>query len=224
MGQPTTPCDTPNRQPDTSTGHEPTAEHLPSRPTPLADCHQQLGQLDDAASARRRAIDALEPVAQGTVGWVLALLRLGDLRHIQGHYDDAEDILSRALAAAPTHRHGDGMPPRAALNAIGIRYDTGRYDAAATAYSEALGSHEDHWISPAAAAPLTAAGCAGERVAGSSGDRRGSGTGRSPTPARDRFVTADALSHKFRRLGVAAGVEWPALHRAAPRRRHPTRR
>jgi integrase len=35
----------------------------------------------------------------------------------------------------------------------------------------------------------------------------------APTPARDRFVTADALSHKFRRLGVAAGVERPALHR-----------
>ena len=31
----------------------------------------------------------------------------------------------------------------------------------------------------------------------------------APTPARERFVTADALSHKFRRLGVAAGVERP---------------
>jgi integrase len=27
------------------------------------------------------------------------------------------------------------------------------------------------------------------------------------------LVTADALSHKFRRLGVAAGVDRPALHR-----------
>ena len=35
----------------------------------------------------------------------------------------------------------------------------------------------------------------------------------APTPARTTFVTADALSHKFRRLGVAAGVERPALHR-----------
>lgn len=35
----------------------------------------------------------------------------------------------------------------------------------------------------------------------------------APSPMRDRFVTADALSHKFRRLGIAAGVERPALHR-----------
>jgi integrase len=35
----------------------------------------------------------------------------------------------------------------------------------------------------------------------------------APTPARATFITADALSHKFRRLGVAAGVERPALHR-----------
>lgn len=35
----------------------------------------------------------------------------------------------------------------------------------------------------------------------------------APTPARVTFMTADALSHKFRRLGVAAGVERPALHR-----------
>ena len=33
------------------------------------------------------------------------------------------------------------------------------------------------------------------------------------TPNRHRFVTADALSHKFRRLGTAAGVDKPALHR-----------
>lgn len=35
----------------------------------------------------------------------------------------------------------------------------------------------------------------------------------APNPARETFVTADALSHKFRRLGMAAGVERPALHR-----------
>jgi len=35
----------------------------------------------------------------------------------------------------------------------------------------------------------------------------------SPSPGRHGFVTADALSHKFRRLGIAAGVERPALHR-----------
>ena len=35
----------------------------------------------------------------------------------------------------------------------------------------------------------------------------------APTPARVTFLTADALSHKFRRLGDAAGVERPALHR-----------
>jgi integrase len=35
----------------------------------------------------------------------------------------------------------------------------------------------------------------------------------APNPLRETFVTADALSHKFRRLGVAAGVERPALHR-----------
>ena len=35
----------------------------------------------------------------------------------------------------------------------------------------------------------------------------------APTPAREAFVTADALSHKFRRLGATAGVDRPALHR-----------
>jgi integrase len=35
----------------------------------------------------------------------------------------------------------------------------------------------------------------------------------APTPARATYVTADALSHKFRALGRAAGVEAPALHR-----------
>jgi len=35
----------------------------------------------------------------------------------------------------------------------------------------------------------------------------------APNPARDSFVTADALSQKFRRLGAAAGVDRPALHR-----------
>jgi integrase len=35
----------------------------------------------------------------------------------------------------------------------------------------------------------------------------------APTPLRATFTTADALSHKFRRLGVAAGVADPALHR-----------
>ena len=35
----------------------------------------------------------------------------------------------------------------------------------------------------------------------------------APTPARQTFMTADALSQKFRRLGRSAGVENPALHR-----------
>jgi integrase len=35
----------------------------------------------------------------------------------------------------------------------------------------------------------------------------------APNPVRETFVTADALSHKFRRLGVSAHVERPALHR-----------
>jgi len=35
----------------------------------------------------------------------------------------------------------------------------------------------------------------------------------APTPARQTFMTADALSHKFGRLGRSAGVENPALHR-----------
>ncbi len=35
----------------------------------------------------------------------------------------------------------------------------------------------------------------------------------APTPIRASYVTADALSHKFRSLGQAAGVERPALHR-----------
>jgi integrase len=35
----------------------------------------------------------------------------------------------------------------------------------------------------------------------------------APAPARQTFTTADTLSHKFRRLGTAAGVRRPALHR-----------
>jgi integrase len=35
----------------------------------------------------------------------------------------------------------------------------------------------------------------------------------APTPMRARFMTADALSHKFRRLGTSTGVTNPALHR-----------
>lgn len=35
----------------------------------------------------------------------------------------------------------------------------------------------------------------------------------APTPTRDTYVTADSLSHKFRRLGRQAGVANPALHR-----------
>jgi integrase len=34
-----------------------------------------------------------------------------------------------------------------------------------------------------------------------------------PTATRSTFMTADALSHKFRRLGRFAGVPNPALHR-----------
>ena len=35
----------------------------------------------------------------------------------------------------------------------------------------------------------------------------------APNPTRETFTTADALSHKFRRLGKDAGVANPALHR-----------
>jgi integrase len=35
----------------------------------------------------------------------------------------------------------------------------------------------------------------------------------APTPARETYMTADALTHKLRRLGRSAGVENPALHR-----------
>ena len=35
----------------------------------------------------------------------------------------------------------------------------------------------------------------------------------APNPVRETYVTADALSHKFRRLGKEAGVANPALHR-----------
>lgn len=43
--------------------------------------------------------------------------------------------------------------------------------------------------------------------------RHRSPTGLRPNPQRETHVTADALSHKFRRLGRAAGVTKPALHR-----------
>lgn len=35
----------------------------------------------------------------------------------------------------------------------------------------------------------------------------------APTPARESYMTAGALSHRFRRLGQMAGVTQPALHR-----------
>jgi len=35
----------------------------------------------------------------------------------------------------------------------------------------------------------------------------------APNPTRQTYVTTDTLSHKFRRLGAAAGVAGPALHR-----------
>lgn len=35
----------------------------------------------------------------------------------------------------------------------------------------------------------------------------------APNPTRQTYVTADALSHKFRRLGTVAGVDNPAVHR-----------
>jgi len=35
----------------------------------------------------------------------------------------------------------------------------------------------------------------------------------APSPTRETYVTADSLSHKFRRLGHEAGVANPALHR-----------
>ena len=35
----------------------------------------------------------------------------------------------------------------------------------------------------------------------------------APNPTRQSYVTADSLSHKFRRLGKQAGVANPALHR-----------
>jgi integrase len=35
----------------------------------------------------------------------------------------------------------------------------------------------------------------------------------APNPTRTTFMTADALSHKFRRLGISADVSNPALHR-----------
>jgi integrase len=44
----------------------------------------------------------------------------------------------------------------------------------------------------------------------------------APTPARTTFMTADALSHKFRRLGVAAGVETSGAAPPPPRSGHPS--
>jgi integrase len=35
----------------------------------------------------------------------------------------------------------------------------------------------------------------------------------APSPARDTYMTADALTHRFRRIGRAAGVTDPSLHR-----------
>ncbi len=35
----------------------------------------------------------------------------------------------------------------------------------------------------------------------------------APTPARADHLTADALSHRFSRIGLAAGIDQPALHR-----------
>jgi tetratricopeptide (TPR) repeat protein len=106
----------------------------------LAACHQQLGHLDAAADAWCQSIAALDLAAADSTEWALTLMRLGDLRRVQGHFADAEEILTRALAAVVSDHHIDDTTARAhVLNAIGIVYkDTGRYDAAAGAYTEAL--------------------------------------------------------------------------------------
>jgi tetratricopeptide (TPR) repeat protein len=107
----------------------------------VATCHQELGHLEAAATARRNAVSVLERSAPGTTDLVLALVNLGDLLRFQGHFDQAETLLRRALTAAPTDTEGDRGGVRATvLNAVGIVYkDTGRYHAAEAAYTEALG-------------------------------------------------------------------------------------
>jgi tetratricopeptide (TPR) repeat protein len=105
----------------------------------LATCQQELGQLEDAAKARRRSVDILNTEAPGSTEWAAALVKLGDLYRFQGHYDQAQELLSQALDGA-TEDPTDGIPLRATvLNALGILCkDTGRYDEAAGAYAEAL--------------------------------------------------------------------------------------
>jgi tetratricopeptide (TPR) repeat protein len=106
----------------------------------VATCQQDLGQLEAAAAARQSAIHVLERTARRTTAWTLALVELGDLVRLQGHFDEAEAILTQALTDAPTDRDVDEPPVRAVvLNVLGIVYkDTGRYHAAQIAYAEAF--------------------------------------------------------------------------------------
>jgi tetratricopeptide (TPR) repeat protein len=105
----------------------------------LASCYQQLGQLDRAAEARRRAVNIVEIVAPQSTEWVAALVKLGDLLRFQGEYEQAERVLCGAVDGAIRPQHSNGETRARALNALGVVYkDTGRYDAAAAAYGEAL--------------------------------------------------------------------------------------
>jgi tetratricopeptide (TPR) repeat protein len=106
-----------------------------------ATCHQQLGQLQAAATARRSAVAILERIAAGTDACTHAQVKLGDLLRFQGNLDEAEQILERAMDGIPLGGTDcGGSTTRAlALNALGIVYkDTGRYHAAEAAYAEAL--------------------------------------------------------------------------------------
>jgi len=107
----------------------------------VANCRQELGQLEGAAAARRSAIGHLERAAPDATASTLALVKLGDLVRLQGHFEEAELILTRALRRATNNDADGGQPPLRALtlNALGIVYkDTARYDAADAAYREAL--------------------------------------------------------------------------------------
>jgi tetratricopeptide (TPR) repeat protein len=107
----------------------------------VATCHQQLGQLEGAATARRSAVELLERIAPGTSACRLAQVKLGDLVRFQGDFNQAEQILNRALAGIPVGDNDPaGHPLRAVvLNALGIVYkDTGRYADAEAAYTESL--------------------------------------------------------------------------------------
>ena len=121
-----------------------------------AAAHQDLGDLKAAVATRRAAVTLFDD-GDGSADRTLALVALGDLLRLCGHFAEAERLFDLALQTSDGVHSDTGPSARAvALNALGIVYkDTGRYHAARAAFGEALTLITAHGgLDAPAAAPL----------------------------------------------------------------------